>query len=114
MRYIKVPGDATLKSRATKDTPAPTLTFTEFILRDVNGDKRWWSDKVWEDAFDSLCVALEDRKPGEWVVLEDTAHEKLELVVRELPVDPAVKPSLRFFLRAISQADKLDPRVPAS
>lgn len=120
MRYIKIPSDATFKTRPNpkKDgeetATYPTYSFADLLRENVNGDLRWFSDSEWENAFDDICTAFENAKPGDIIGLSDKAHEKLESIIRGIPFASDIKPSLRFFVRAITQADKLDPRPSAN
>jgi hypothetical protein len=123
MRYITIPKDATFKTRPNpkkdpKDEKEPTTypayPFSDYLKIDINSDARWFSDSEWEKAFDDVCTAFENVKPGDVVELNNAAHEKLELVVRAIPSAPDLKPALRFFVRAITQADKIDPRPPSN
>jgi hypothetical protein len=111
MRFIKVPTDAALKARKDQKTgDIPTKTFRDFIMCDLGLDARWFADEVWEKAADAIWSAFDECKAGDVIEIRDDAHEKLELVVRAFGYAPDLKPSLRWFVRAVTGAEKIDPR----
>jgi hypothetical protein len=117
MRYVTIPRDAVLRARAKPGEEPPKYTFKDFLTMDLLRDSRWNSDTTWEAALDDVCAAfgLDGADPlavGTVVELCDAAHEKLEASVRAFQPASDLRPALRFYVRAITQPDKIDPRPP--
>jgi len=113
MRYVKVPKDAEFKDRPKlPDGQFQGISFRNWVVVELATDKRWFSTTDWEDAADAVWTAFDDAKEGSVAELSDKAYEKLEQVTRETQFAADIKPALRWFVRAITQADKLDPRTP--
>lgn len=117
MRYITVPKDAVLRARANPGQEPPTYSFRNYLVLDLFRDPRWSVDAEWESALDAVSTAFgldgaDLIEPGTVVALDSAAHEKLEAAARAFQPSSDLKAALRWHLRAITQADRLDPRPP--